>query len=113
MRLKTEFWIKAYLRRVRGLGAFAAVVYHGDDDNGIVYVKVNRLDGAASLYGPAPPALDRDPDGIEERRFVLQHAAPALPEREIDALVARQRNFDPDIWLIEVESRAGVHGLHD
>lgn len=113
MRLKTEFWIKAYLRRVRSLGAFAAVLHHGDDDNGIIYVKLNRLDGSATLFGPAPPSLDRDADGDDERRFVRDHKPRTLIESEVDALVNRHRDFDPDIWVVEIESRDGQHGLDD
>ena len=29
------------------------------------------------------------------------------PEPEIDALLSRQRARDPDLWLLEVESRDG------
>jgi hypothetical protein len=29
------------------------------------------------------------------------------PEPEVDAVLARQRRIDPDLWIIEVESRDG------
>jgi hypothetical protein len=29
----------------------------------------------------------------------------------VDEAVARQRRFDPDLWVIEVEDRAGRHLL--
>ena len=32
-------------------------------------------------------------------------------EREVDASIAKQRGFDPDLWVIEVEDRAGRHLL--
>jgi hypothetical protein len=34
-------------------------------------------------------------------------------EAEIDAQVARQRGVDPDLWVIEVEDRAGRHLLDE
>jgi hypothetical protein len=33
------------------------------------------------------------------------------PEADVDAAMARQRDFDPDLWVIEVEDRAGRHLL--
>ena len=29
------------------------------------------------------------------------------PEADVDAAVLRQRRTDPDLWVIEIESRAG------
>jgi len=34
-------------------------------------------------------------------------------ESAVDAGVARQRRFDPDLWVIEVEDRAGRHLLDE
>jgi len=31
----------------------------------------------------------------------------------VDAAIARQRGFDPDLWVIEVEDRAGRHLLDE
>jgi hypothetical protein len=32
-------------------------------------------------------------------------------ERSVDAAISRQRSFDPDLWVIEVEDRHGRHLL--
>jgi len=34
-------------------------------------------------------------------------------EQEVDASISRQRSFDPDLWVIEVEDRQGRHLLHE
>jgi hypothetical protein len=110
MRLKSELWVKAYLRRCRVEGADAVLVRRGDTDAGAIYIKVARLDGTAALYGPAPAGLD---GAREERRWqpCLQRA-PA-PEAEADTYLARQIDFDPDIWIVTVEDRQGRHFLDD
>jgi len=34
-------------------------------------------------------------------------------EPEVDAAIAKQRSFDRDLWVIEVEDRAGRHLLDE
>lgn len=108
MRLKSEIWVKAYLRTAAIGGSPGAVIRHGDDTAGAIFIKVNRLDGTALLFGPAPAGLD----GLdEERRFVPWHKGAAGPDAEVDALMAREAGYDADAWLIEIENRAGLHYL--
>jgi len=110
MRLRAEFWVKAYVRRCAVEGASAVVVRHGDDDAGAIFIKVNRLDGTCQLFGPAPAGLS----GAEsDRRWVACVPLHGVAESEADALVAREASFDSDMWLIEVEDRRGRHFLDD
>ena len=111
MRTKTDLWVKAYIRQRMGAGAFAAVVHHGDNEAGSILIKISHLNGQAVLYGPAPLGYGVVADG--ERRFARLHAAETLPEAEADQLAARQRSYDSDLWLLEVEDRRGGTGLED
>ena len=104
MRLKSEIWIKAYLRRCAADGAQAVVVRHGDDDAGAIFIKVSRLDGTARVFGPAPAGMDH---AAEDRRWTTRLGGGDRPEAEADAFLAREAEFDPDLWVIEVEDRAG------
>lgn len=110
MRLKSEIWVKAYLRVRSAAGVSAMVVRHGDDDAGAVFIKVATLDGRATLYGPAPSGFE--PTGAD-RRWVAHLAKPTTTEADVDAYLERQADFDPDLWVIEVEDRAGRHFLDD
>jgi len=101
-RLTARFWVDAYLGRLRVFDIPAFVVAHGDDTGGAVLVKLATLDGMAALY-------QRSFDLMTGDRVWAELAAG--PEREIDDAVARQRGFDPDLWVIEVEDRAGRHLL--
>ncbi len=110
MRLRTEFWVKGYLRRCVIEGASAVVVRHGDDDAGAIFIKVNRLDGTCLVFGPAPAGLS----GAEsDRRWVACLKGERVPENAADAFLAREAGFDSDLWLIEVEDRGGRSFLDD
>lgn len=110
MRLKSELWVKAYIRRCRLEGADALLVRRGDADAGAIYIKVSRLDGTALLFGPAPSGLDV---AREERRWQPCLKQQPTAETEADAYLARQAGFDTDIWIVAVEDRAGRHFLDD
>ncbi len=107
MRLKSELWVKAYLRTCASAGVPAADVRRGDDDAGVVFIKVARLDGTAALYGPAPAGLERDSG---EPRWSL---AATASDADIETRLAREKNLDSDIWIVEIEDREGRHFLDD
>ena len=106
MRLRSDFWVKAYLRQAAVGGCPGAVVRHGDDTAGAIFIKVNRLDGTVALFGPAPAGLD---DADNDRRFMAIHGDRPVPESEADALLAREARFDSDLWVIEIESSGDAH----
>jgi hypothetical protein len=105
-RLKAEIWVKALIRRVELEGAAAMVVRRGDATSGVVLVKINRLDGSATVLTPT-----RDGDGAF--LWLAGTGADPVPELEADAYVERQRKFDPDLWVVEIEDRAGRHFLQE
>jgi hypothetical protein len=110
MRLKSSIWVAAYIRRCQVEGLFAAVRRHGADEAGAIFVKVNRLDGTADLYGPAPQAAF-DETRPADRAFSLCLKVQPAPEPDVEAFLGRETRFDPDVWIVETEDRAGRHFL--
>ncbi len=109
MRLKSSIWVAAYLRRCQTEGIFGAVRRRGAEDAGAVFVKVATLDGNAVLYAPAPQTV-YDEGRPSERIFVSASAEP-VPEASVEQRLAREIHFDPDVWIVETEDRAGRHFL--
>lgn len=109
MRLKSAIWVSAYLRRCQTEGVFGAVRRRGAEDAGAVFVKVATLDGQAMLYVPAPQTA-YDDERPFERVFVPASQAPQ-PEADVEARLAKEIRFDPDVWIVETEDRTGRHFL--
>lgn len=82
----------------------------GAEEAGAIFIKVSRLDGTADLYGPAPQTAFGD-DDPGDRRFGASMAQPAMPDADIEAKLTKEIRFDPDLWIVEVEDRAGRHFL--
>jgi len=103
-RLTARFWVDAYLARLRFQAIPAFVTAHGDDTAGVVWVKLNTLDGQARLFARRYDFMS-DTTRWEE---VLCDA-----ETVVEARLASEKRSDPDLWVIEVEDRAGRHLLED
>ena len=104
MRLTARIWVDAYLTRLRLVDIPAFVVSHGDDTAGAVLIKLNTLDGQAVGF-------QRSFDLMTGARTWMELSSG--PERDVDATIAKQRSFDPDLWVIEVEDRQGRHLLDE
>ena len=67
MRIKSEIWVRAYIRRCQAEGVPVVIVRRGDEAAGAIFICIDRLDGTVLLYGPAPAGLGRKRD---RRRWV-------------------------------------------
>jgi hypothetical protein len=103
VRLKSAIWVAAWIRRCQVAGAFAVLRRRGQEDAGAIFLKVDRLDGTSDLYGPAAQSL-LDP-AAADRAFQLY--LEAVASADVEARLAREIRFDPDIWIAEIEDRAG------
>ncbi|MFN3259287.1 MAG: DUF1491 family protein [Pikeienuella sp.] len=97
-RLTTDLWVSAYLARLRFAAIPAYLAAKGDPTAGAVAVKVATMDGRASVFVRAY--------GAEGER-VWSPLVEAAEEAEAEAALARQRRFDPDLWIVEIEDPKG------
>jgi hypothetical protein len=104
MRLRADFWVSGYLRRCAHEGACAVLRRRGSAEAGAIFVKVDRLDGSAALYGPAPQSELKDG---ADRVFARMHREAWIDPAEAERKLAREISFDPDLWIVETEDRQG------
>ncbi|WP_293827691.1 DUF1491 family protein [uncultured Brevundimonas sp.] len=101
MLLSSDLWVSALIRRAQIEGAYATVVKKGDDRAGSVIVKAyDTSTRTARLFTEA-----FGPDG--DRLWIQPVTSDS--ESELDAYIARQRGYDPDLWVVEIEDRQGRH----
>lgn len=103
-RLTSDLWVHAHLRLCAVNNVPAVVVRRGDATAGSILIKVNWLDGRATVLSPSTGL-----DG--ERVWLRLTGEEPKPETEADALIAKQVSRDPDLWVIEMEDRQGRHLL--
>ena len=106
-RLKSRLWVEALLRRCQSEGKFGAVVTAGADDAGTIYVAIHHLNGTYDLLGP-PAGPSHSDAGERQFRKVF---AQATAWEEVRAHLEKQRKYDLDVWLVEIEDRDGLAGL--
>lgn len=97
-RLAAGVWVAAYLARLRLAAIPAYVTARGEPGAGAVVVKVATLDGRARAF-----QRSFDPASGARVWSVLAEG----DEASVDAVLARARARDRDLWLIEVDDRAG------
>ncbi|MEY3553836.1 MAG: hypothetical protein RL735_2184 [Pseudomonadota bacterium] len=106
MHLRADIFVAALLRRCGVEGAFAVLRRRGAAEAGAIFVKVDRLDGHAAVYGPAPQSELAERVGVD-RLWMRLHAAEWINPAEAEERIAREMKFDPDLWLVEVEDTKG------
>lgn len=110
MRIRAHIWIGAYIRRLGMESISAVVARRGDADAGAIYIKIATLDGEARVLRPAIAGWD---SAATDRSWSIAFNGESVEERKADEFLARQAEFDSDMWVIEIEDRRGRHGLDD
>jgi hypothetical protein len=103
MRVTSEFFVSALVRRIFGEGGFAAVSKKGAPEAGAVFICVDRLDGSYDFYGPAPQAyFSEQPLGR-----LFEQVLEKADRESVETRLKSEARMDPDYWLVDVEARDG------
>ena len=102
-RLRSDFWVAAHLRRCAVEGLDAVLRRRGAAEAGAIFVSVDRLDGTVDLYGPAPQSFLTG----EELDRLFARVLELAPGADVEARMARELRYDPDLWWITIDDRQG------
>lgn len=104
---RTDIWVAGFVRRHNDIGHMCVVSRRGDPIAGQIFIEVDHLNGEVSLFTPAPATsvADNTEDRVFQRRF--DHAEPA----KVSERIAREHDFDPDLWVVSLEMRSGELGF--
>ena len=105
-RLKTGVLVQAGFRYCQQVLLAAVLRRRGDEDAGALLVKVSRLDGTAAVFARTP-SLD---GGLTWRRTT---GDGWIAEADAEARLTREIDFDPDVWIVEVEDPEGRNPFAD
>lgn len=107
MRVTSDFWVSAFIRRVGLEGGFATLRRRGNAEAGAIAVTVSRAaDRLVALYLQAPQSAFDDGRPVD-RLFVPAWPDIFVEEPRVSEKLARETKFDPDLWIIDIEDRDG------
>ncbi len=107
-RLRSDFWVSAYIRQCAVAGLEALLVRRGAPEAGAIFIDLDFLDGRHVLFSPASQS-EATTDG--DRRWARAHKEDYLVGEAVKIRIAREIQFDADLWLVTLESRSGIHLL--
>ena len=96
-RLRSDLLVSAILRATQASGGFGAVQYRGHEEAGTVYLLI-RAGAQLSVFVETTSPGDAFGGALAWRCRL-----PEGDEAAADALIAKERGFDRDLWVVEVE----------
>ncbi|WND03737.1 DUF1491 family protein [Temperatibacter marinus] len=109
-RLNSELWVQALIRQCQVAGLMAFQVIRGDRERGTILIKVCLMDGTAYLL---QQATDFEGNRVWRRTpSHMQDNPPSdqnLSEKEIDEKISKERRYDPDVWVVEIEDPKNLY----
>ncbi|UJW85500.1 DUF1491 family protein [Devosia sp. SL43] len=104
--LRSDIWVSAFVRRHNDLGNMCVVSRRGDPIAGQVFIEVDHLDRTLSLFTPAPMASRKD-----DASLVFQRRFNRVEPDKVRERIAREIEFDPDLWVVSVDLRGEDPGI--
>lgn len=95
-RVSAQLWVSALIRRVNAAGGFATVLTKGDESAGGVILVFAGRDQALRVFQRV---------NLMDGGFGWQqaHDAGAGAAPDVEDYLSRQRRYDSDLWVVELD----------
>lgn len=98
--MKSAIFISALTRRLFADGLVGMIEKKGAEDAGAIFIRVLKRDRSQILLSPAPQSLTEGETADRCFEIRLENAT----ESDIDQKLIREKSFDSDIWIVEIET---------
>lgn len=105
--LRSDIWCASFVRKHNDLGNFCVIAKKGHAIAGQIWVEVDHLDKTISLYAPAPTLKRKN----ETANHIFELRLEKTNREKITQRLKSEMDFDPDIWIIALETRSKEIGL--
>ena len=105
-RLPTHIWVMAQVRQCFIDGIPAYVLHTGEASGGAVLLKINHYEKGCRVLSQM-----RDLDG--KLIWYAAHDEEFITETDADLYIERAVGRDPDLWVVEVETKDGGHPFEE
>lgn len=92
--LKAGFWVRATLRRLNQEGLIAVVAQKGDEDAGSIFIILTDRQNRIAILREQGDTWHRQSFEDTETASAAMHATDYME---------RQKRYDPDLWIIEID----------
>lgn len=110
MRLTSAMWFAVFMKMETSRGAYVTVIKTGAQQAGAIFIIEVLGQGMSNLYSPAPQSFvdysDDKADLMGDSR-IFECALEHVEQAKLDEYLEKQKNFDPDLWIIETEAGSG------
>lgn len=96
-RLKSDIWVKAFIRRCWAMDVPAMLRRRGEESSGAIFLKLSDGPEAVTVYARG---------SLLDGRWGWRRATGPAPVNDAaaEAYLERQLKYDSDLWIVEVES---------
>jgi hypothetical protein len=98
VRLPTKLWLDAHLRHLQERGLAYYVLQSGSDQSGTILLKLNAFEKGVQVLTQI-----RAMDG--SLGWMAAFSGEWVAEAKADEYIARAKERDPDLWILEIEDR--------